>query len=156
MEKQLRLMKLQNVSSLTSVASRVVISVNPVSEVLRIYQLAKQLHLLPRRKGMRFKELTSSPEQLGELANSVRHKPSARGNSPSLSRKQTTAPDTYSFVAVGSKSEVPCRGYPLRWMPQWECIFAGNLSHILGSVSTIRTSLEIQQLHLLPYAWRIL
>lgn len=38
MEKQLRLMKLQNISASTSVVSRAVISVNPVSGLLGIYQ----------------------------------------------------------------------------------------------------------------------
>lgn len=42
MQKQLKLLKLKNISSLTSVASRVVISVNLVSGVLGIYQLCWQ------------------------------------------------------------------------------------------------------------------
>lgn len=42
---------------------------------------------------MRFKELTRSPGQLEELANSVRQIPSVRGNLPSLFRKQITTHD---------------------------------------------------------------
>lgn len=99
--------------------------------------LAKQSHLVTSMwAGMRFKELTSSPGQLEELANSIRQIPSVCGNLPSLFRKQITVHDAYSFFTVGTNSKVHCRGYTPHWMPEQECVFAGNRSYILGCVST--------------------
>lgn len=52
--------------------------------------------------GVSFKELTSSPGQLAELANLVRQIPSVHGNLPSLFRKQIAVHDGYSFFTVGT------------------------------------------------------
>lgn len=99
--------------------------------------LAKQSQLVTSMgAGMRFKELTSSPGQLEELANSVRQIPGVCGDLPSLCRKQITAHDADSSFPAGTHSEVPCRGATPHWMPERDCVFPWNLSYILGCVST--------------------
>lgn len=56
---------------------------------------------------MSFKELTSSPGQLEELANLVRQIPSVHGNLPSLFGKQIIVHDGYSFFTVGTTVRSP-------------------------------------------------
>lgn len=101
------------------------------------------------REGMRLKELTSSPGQLEELANSVQQIPGVWGM---WQGRQKTAPcSCCSQLCAAEPAELrsPCSGRGNG--------HAGKPSHVLGSAATGQQEPpEHPNALSLPHAWRLL
>lgn len=99
--------------------------------------LAEQSHLVTSMwAGMRLKELTRSPGQLEELANSVRLIPGVCGDLPSpLENSSQLLP--LAALCCCTDSELRCRGYAPPGAGEGMAVLGSEVtSYVLGSVAT--------------------